>query len=346
MGSSRGAAQVVGPVGRATPVRPGGGRAASWLTLRQVQIAVGVLWLVDTAAQLQPYFFTTGYADDLSALQAGQPPVVARTLRLVHGPLAANIVLANSLIVVVQVVIGVGLLVPRTVRAAVVLSAVWAAPVWWVGEGFGGLLTGSSSRLTEAPGPVLLYVLIGLLAWPRPTGDGGVPARRASAAAGGLLGERGARAGWAVLWLGSAALSLQPNVTRPGEFSLRLATAGLDPSSGAAYEPGWLEHLDHVFGRLVAGHSVGLALGFAAAQALIALAVFVPRLRTLALFVGAGLSLAIWVIAQNFGGMLTGQESDVGTEPLMILLALTLIKPPAGTCRRRHARTHTGTAHR
>ena len=47
------------------------------------------------------------------------------------------------------------------------VSFFWAFGVWFFGEGLGQLFTGSASALTGAPGSVLLYGLIGLMAWPR-----------------------------------------------------------------------------------------------------------------------------------------------------------------------------------
>ena len=35
------------------------------LTRRNLQIALGVLWLLDGALQLQPFMFTTGFSNDI-----------------------------------------------------------------------------------------------------------------------------------------------------------------------------------------------------------------------------------------------------------------------------------------
>ncbi len=51
-------------------------------------------------------------------------------------------------------------------RSAV--SFAWVLGIWVIGEGLGMLLTGNATALTGAPGSVLLYGLIGLMAWPRP----------------------------------------------------------------------------------------------------------------------------------------------------------------------------------
>jgi hypothetical protein len=62
--------------------------------------------------------------------------------------------------------IGLGLLHRRTVKAALALSFAWALIVWWFGEGLGMLVTGTANPLTGAPGAVLPYAVVGLLAWP------------------------------------------------------------------------------------------------------------------------------------------------------------------------------------
>lgn len=39
------------------------------------------------------------------------------------------------------------------------------------------------------------------------------------------------------------------------------------------------------------------------------------------IFAATGLALLIWVVGQDFGGILTGQATDLNTGPLLILLA-------------------------
>ena len=50
------------------------------------------------------------------------------------------------------------------------MSFAWALGVWFFGEGLGMVLTGTASALTGAPGSVLLYGLLGLMAWPAARG--------------------------------------------------------------------------------------------------------------------------------------------------------------------------------
>ena len=68
--------------------------------------------------------------------------------------------------VVCLVAIGVGLLYRPLVKPALFASFGWVLVVWWFGEAFGMLFMDMAQPLTGAPGGVLMYALIGLVAWP------------------------------------------------------------------------------------------------------------------------------------------------------------------------------------
>ena len=63
---------------------------------------------------------------------------------------------ADAAFAVIQLLIGLGIAVRPTVKAALAASIVWSLAVWWLGEGLGGLLNGTAS----APGAVILYALL------------------------------------------------------------------------------------------------------------------------------------------------------------------------------------------
>jgi hypothetical protein len=68
---------------------------------------------------------------------------------------------------------------------------------------------------------------------------------------------------------------------------------------------------------------------------LVGVAVFIPGATRPALVLAALSAAAIWVLAENLGGILTGQGTDPNTGPLLILLAAAYLP-----CRpRRHAAT-------
>src|SRR3954465_14053219 len=106
------------------------------MTRRRLQIALGLLWFLDGALQLQPFMLGTGFATQVIA------PLAARQPHFVAGPVkwAANLIAAHPIawdlpFATGQLLIGLGLLVPRTARLALAASLPWALGVWYFGEG-------------------------------------------------------------------------------------------------------------------------------------------------------------------------------------------------------------------
>lgn len=321
------------------------GSGARWRPdARAIRRALGALWLLDAVLQLQPAFFHRGFALAVESNASGQPPALAGSYVWLFSWLAPHILAANVAIILIQTGIGLALLSGRAVRAGLVASLIWSPVVWWVGEGFGGLFTGRASQLTGAPGPVLLYAGLAVLIWPRRAGTaaategtgnagtGVVPGSTGAQAGGagggrtaassGLLGDWGAWGAWALLWLGSAALSLQAAVLAPGELSLRLAHAPLGDHLQPV-EPHVLVVLDATLARAVAGHGVQLGLALAALEALVGLGALSARFRRSSLVAGCALGLLLWVVAGDLGGLFSGSATDVGLGPLIVLLAIT-----------------------
>jgi hypothetical protein len=286
------------------------------ITVRTVQIALGVLWIGDGLLQLQPSMFTTAFAHQvLAPSAAGQPAVVAWPVHefaqlVSRQPFAFNAVFATA-----QLLIGIGLLSRSTVKPALVLSMAWVAGVWALGEGFGMLFTGSASPLTGAPGGVLLYGIIGVVAWPRR--DASTLDPDGSAASGGILGETGARVAWAVLWVASAALWLLPDNRKGGAVAAQIAGAGPDG-------PVWLAHLDRTVAHSLSGVGTGLAVTLAVASLVIGLGPLFARRPTAFLVAGVALSLDFWLLGQSLGGLTSGMATDPNAAPLFCLLALAL----------------------
>jgi len=218
--------------------------------------------------------------------------------------------------------IGLGLLARSTVRPALVASFAWSLAVWWIGEGFGGLLTGTASPLSGAPGAVLLYIFVGLLAWPRVDQSHEMGAVRSVR----LLGERWARAIWAVLWVGCAALLLQPANLAGGALRATLVAA----KEG---QPGWyarvLSNAAHVLGP----YGVALTIAVAAEMAVVGIGVALEWRVPALLGVATVLALLIWAFPEGLGGILTGAGTDPNTGPLLALAALawyhSRLKPQA-----------------
>ena len=119
---------------------------------RGLQIALGLIWLLDAALQYQPYMFTSAFARDVLAPAGEGSPAV------IHGPVswsaslvAAHPVIWNTLFATIQLLLAAGLLWRPTVRAALAASVAWALGVWWIGEGAGGLLAGGIPPIPTRP---------------------------------------------------------------------------------------------------------------------------------------------------------------------------------------------------
>ncbi len=213
---------------------------------RVLQVALGLFWILDAALQFQPFMFSKNFVPTFVLANAsGQPAVIHWAITNVGNFLAPHPAVWNSLFALTQLAIGVGLLFRRTVRPALALSFPYVLGVWVFGEGLGMLLTGSATALTGAPGSVLLYALIGLMAWPRrterreATGDGpGSDAPEgiaSSAAAQGLGGAITPLVVWTGFWVLSAVLFILPD--EPDATSISSAITGMAPGN-----PHWYSH--------------------------------------------------------------------------------------------------------
>ncbi|MDX6511391.1 MAG: hypothetical protein QOE36_895, partial [Gaiellaceae bacterium] len=110
------------------------------VTRRTLQVVLGLFWLLDGALQLQPFMLGTGFARQVIApLAAGQPHFVAGPVHWAANLVAAHPVAWDVPFAAVQLLIGLGLLAPRTARLALAASLPWALGVWFFGEGLSGL---------------------------------------------------------------------------------------------------------------------------------------------------------------------------------------------------------------
>jgi hypothetical protein len=284
---------------------------------RHLQVVLGTAWLLDGSLQLQPFMFSRNFTTGvLEPTAAGQPHLIAVSVLGAAHLMARHLAFYNTGAALIQVTIGAGLLFPRTVKAALLISFGWAGGVWAFGEGFGLLLTGQANPLTGAPGPVLLYVLAGLMLWPVEN-----PTSR-SVASQGLLDDYGGRLAWAVLWIGFATLSLQPASLGSGATSAAL-------NAGASISPAPLARVDTALSGLSAGHGLAVAIVLAAVELGIGVGMFHDNWRNIAALAGAAFAIAIWVTAQGLGGLATGQATDPNSGPLLVLMAAVLYVPVA-----------------
>ena len=298
---------LVGPAADAGAQWPSGHplRGYFWSdATRRVQTVLGLIWLLDGGLQFQSFMYSRGFLSSLAAGAQGEPGWLHDSI--LWGVRRANgdLTLWNTLFALAQVLIGLGLLYRPLAKPALVASFAWALVVWWFGEAFGGLFANAAQPLTGAPGGVLLYALVGLLAWPgvRP---------------GGLLGIRGARTMWATLWLITAwlwllAVNSGANATRSALTSVPSGIHGLDSLRSSLASD-------------AAGHGLPIALGLAALSALIGIAVAADWHARWFLAIAIALNLVYWVIPQGLGGLFAGGATDPNAGPLFVLLAFAVL---------------------
>jgi len=277
------------------------------------QVVLGLLWLIDGLLQFQPYMFGKTFITGVLLPNAvGQPGIIASPITWIANLIEPHVAIFNAFAATIQVAIGAGLLYRRTVKPALLASFAWALGIWFTGEGLGMIFTGSANPLTGAPGAALLYIVAGLIVWPR-TRRTHNTTKRPQIKPYGLLGQPGTRLAWAALWLGSAALWLLPDNSSAGATHDAIAAV----PSGA----GWLTSILDSAANATAGHGTIIAIIMAGVSALIGVMVLRDWRATPALIAGVAISLIYWTVGQGFGGILTGQATDVNAAPLVILIA-------------------------
>jgi hypothetical protein len=275
------------------------------ITRRHLQVALGLLWLLDGILQAQPFMFTRGFATQvLAPVGEGQPGLVSAPVHFGATIIAANPVLWNVPFAAIQLLLGIGLLMPRAARLTLAASIVWALGVWYVGEGLSGLASGHASLITGAPGSAFLYAILAAAAWPRRDSSREGPARRLPFA-------------WAGVWVGAAVFQ-----ALPGQNTGRAVASAL--TAGRSGAPGWLASLDSSVGAWAATHGL-LVVVLVVAETLIGVGALARRSRTPAVALGLVLTLAMWVMGQDLGALYTGQATDPNSGPLLALMAVALL---------------------
>ncbi|MHB1877582.1 MAG: hypothetical protein ACYCPF_22335, partial [Streptosporangiaceae bacterium] len=235
---------IMPPSSQTTLRRPGAGRPAAWAAdpasggaRRWLRIALGLSWLADGLLQLQPSMFTSAFVSSVLAPAAmGNPAPVAGLITAASRAIGPHVAVWNAAFAGVQLAIGAGLLWRRTGRAALAGSVLWGLAVWVIGEGLGGLLTGTASPLTGSPGAALLYAITAVLLWPASGHDRGGDRSVAGASP---LGPIRSRLVWVALWGGFAVQMWQPAVRAATGTPLAVAaTAAFAAISAGIALPG------------------------------------------------------------------------------------------------------------
>jgi hypothetical protein len=271
---------------------------------RRVQTALGLIWLLDGGLQFQSFMYSHAFPAGLAGAAAGQPGWIHDSIIWAVKIANGNLGVWNTLFAVTQVALGFGLLYRPTVKLTLAASFAWVLVVWWFGEAFGGMFNNTAQPLTGAPGGVLMYALVGLIAWPN-----GRP--------GGLLGLRGAKLQWTVLWIVMAFLWL----TAPN--SAADATSGALNGTGSGI--GVITSIQNHLASGAKGNGEWIAFVLAGLSAAIGVAVAKGWYARGFVIVSIVLSALYWVIPQGLGAMFAGGATDPNSGPLFILLAAAML---------------------
>jgi hypothetical protein len=284
------------------------------VSARGVQIALGVIWLLDGLFQFKSFMFTHSIVTEVfEPAMKGQPAFIGHSMRTFDDFYGRDLTLWNTLSGEIQVAIGLGLIcAKKLVKPALAVSFAWAIWVWWFGEGFGGLTSNTlPAPLMGAPGAVILYAILGLLVWPTDKHEGRSPAAL------GPLGYRGGLYLWSGLWAISAGLWLA-NVNRAKDATHAMILEMAEAS------PPWLAKIQDSLATHTVGHGTTIAVALAIISFAIAIGVWTP-LRWPALAIAIVLSLAYWLYGQDLGGPFwSAGATDVNAGPLFVLLAVAL----------------------
>jgi hypothetical protein len=297
------------------------GRIAVLDARRKLQLALGVIWLLDGILQYQPSMFGKSFPQMLAASAPGNPAVIARPITWSANLIDHHLVLLNAVFATIQLALGLGIAWRPTVKIALAASVAWSVSVWWLGEGLGGVLAGTASPVNGAPGAVILYALLAVLLWPADT-DAAAPF-----VAGRAVGRRAARACWLVLWGSLAFFALMPASRAPQAISGMI-------SDMAPGEPSWLAWIDDHAASALTHQGLTASIVLAVLLAVVAVGVYLPlRFGRPVIVLALVVAVVLW-LAQGLGGIFTGSGTDPDSGPLLALLALAFwpaMTPPAAT---------------
>lgn len=298
------------------------------MTRTTVRYLLGGLWLLDGFLKLQPSLWTVrmvaGTTQSVAGTAVDRLPWLTNLLVWASQIEARHVVLLTSVVAGIELVLGLLLITGWWLRAALTLSCLWALAIWAVGEGFGGLSTGSALMLTGAPGAALLYAVLALMVFPR---RGSGASTEPASAGGWLVSRKGLHFANAGLWFLAALLQLQPSVS--GSLGIWRLYAGTGMMGGGILDgqPRPIAASLSWFVSFALEHSLSLVLTMVIVQWLIGIGILVTR-RASAVYVviavGAAWSLLLWWLGGAFGSLFSGLATDVGAAPVSILLLLTL----------------------
>lgn len=278
---------------------------AALFTRRKIQIVLGILWLLDGVLQLQKQMFTSNFANKVILPAAiGQPTIVSGPLHFEIRIILAHPAIIDAAFALIQLSLGALILFKKTTRLGLIASVGWALGVWYMGEGFNGLLSWHATLFMGLPGAALLYAMLALANLPKSNDnspDYWLPTV------------------WAGLWILGTVFFLLPGQNAPIDSSSMFNAM----SSGA---PGWISFLDKHAALLITDTGYWFVAIVAAIQVIIGVLIFLPNnYRKAAIYSGIVVSVIYWIVGQQLGGYFTGVATDPSTAPLFILLGLAIL---------------------
>src|ERR1700751_6317421 len=85
---------------------------------RKLQLALGVIWVLDGILQFQPSMFTKSFPDMLAASAHGNPGVVAGPITWSANLIDHHVIVLNAIFATVQLALGLGIAWRPTLRLA------------------------------------------------------------------------------------------------------------------------------------------------------------------------------------------------------------------------------------
>jgi cytochrome oxidase Cu insertion factor (SCO1/SenC/PrrC family) len=309
------------------------GRAHEADARRVLRVSFGLLWILDGALQAQ------------SSMPLGMPSLVIKPTAAASPEWVRHLVNAGATVwtyhpiaapasaVWIQIGLGLMLIVAPSghwSRLGGLASALWGIAVWVFGESFGGLFAPGMSWLFGAPGAVLFYCLAGVLV--------ALPDRQWDSPYLGRAVLRGMGAFFVVMavvqsWPGRG--FWQGHVGRHADAgSLAAMTSQMSQTPQPRLFSTWI----NAFTSFDSAHGWAVNLFVVVALGTIGVALLTggTRIVRVAVIAAGIVSLATWVLVQDFG-FLGGLGTDPNSMiPIILILAsgyiaLTRIPAPAPT---------------
>ncbi len=293
----RSAGTAPAPVPAPMPAEP------SWR--RVLRVGFGILWVFDGILQAQPKMAVGLPSQVIEPIAATSPRWVQDVVNWSGTAWSYHPLQAGAAAVWIQLGIGIWLLTASRgplSRLAGLVSVGWGLVVWTFGESFGGIFAPGLTWLFGAPGAVLIYAVAGaLIALPESTWRSQLPSRLLLPGVGAFL-------------LGMALLQAWPGrgfwqgMANGKPATLAAMTASMAPTPQPHLLSSWITAFTGF------DEANGFAVNLFVVVALVAIGIAFlsgrPRLIRPFLIAFIVLSLADWVLIEDFGFF-----GGLGTDP-------------------------------